>query len=125
MHYSDTFWLKFNDTSPLSGENLTEVEESSPSPLSPDQNASIHLPASLFAQIKNQTDIGVSVGVYETATLFPVSRHSGAVGSSQTQVCSNVVTAIVGQSMNTENLEDPVTITFTLNNKTDVVSQIL
>lgn len=104
---------------------MTEVEESSPSPLSPDQNASIHLPASLFAQVKNQTDIGVSVGVYETATLFPVSSRSSAVGSSQTQVCSNVVTAIVGQSRNIENLEDPVTITFRLNNKTDVVSQIL
>ena len=105
---------------------MIEVEESSPSPLSPEQNASIYLPASFFTQIKNQADIGVSVGVYETATLFPIGSHSSA-GPRQTQVCSNVVTAIVGHSMDIKTREDPVMISFrlTCNNETNVVSQIL
>ena len=95
------------------------MEETIPSPLSPEQAASIHLPASLFTQIKDHTDVEVSVGIYETATLFPISSSSNS--PRQAQVCSNVVTATVDQNESIQNLEESITIAFRLDNKVDVV----
>jgi hypothetical protein len=90
--------------------------------LSSQQNAAIYLPASLFAQITDQADLGIAVGYYETATLFPITSSSSDEGPRQTQVYSNVITATVGHSRPIDNLEERVTIAFRLQGMADVVS---
>ena len=69
------------------GETVIQVEQTTVLQLSSQQTAAIHLPASVFAQITDQTDLGIVVGYYETAALFPTR---------QTQVYSNVIAATVG-----------------------------
>ena len=99
---------------------MTQVDATTFDRLSPEENAAIRLPASTFAQIQDQRDLGVFVGYYESATLFPVSSPSDAL--KQAQVCSNVIAATVGQNMSIENLKEAVTIAFRLENKVDMVS---
>lgn len=99
---------------------MIPVEEASVDQLSPQQNAAIHLPTSVFAQIPDQTNLGIVVGYYETATLFPITGPANA--PRQTQVYSSVVSATVGQNTNIQNLEETVTIAFRLQDKVDVVS---
>ena len=101
---------------------MIQVDETTVDQLTSQQNAAIHLPASLFAQNIDQRDLGIVVGYYETATLFPITSQSHA--PRQTQVYSNVVAATVGQNMSIQNLEEAVTIAFRLKNKGNVVSYI-
>ena len=102
------------------GEAVIRVEETTFNELSSLQNAAIYLPASLFAQITDQTDVGIAVGYYEMATLFPTTVYS----SNNAQVYSNIITATVGHtdSMNIQDLEETVTIAFRLQDEVDVVS---
>ena len=99
---------------------MTQVDALTFDRLPPEQNAAIRLPTSTFARIKDQRDIGVFVGYYESATLFPVNSPSDALR--QAQVCSNIIAATVGQNMSIENLEEAVTIAFRLENKADMVN---
>ena len=104
---------------------MIQVEETTFNELSSQQNAAIYLPPSLFAQITDQADVGIAVGYYEMATLFPTTVYSPSdAGMRQTQVYSNVITATVGRidSMNIQDLEENVTIAFRLQDKVDVVS---
>ena len=102
---------------------LLSNNQMTPGLLSPQQNAAISLPQSLFQMINNSDDIGVFFGVYETATLFPVGEANIASDPSrQFQVCSNVVAATVGQNMSIQNLEDSVTVVLRLRTKQEMVS---
>ena len=104
---------------------MIQIEEITFNELSSLQNAAIYLPASLFAQITDQADIGIAVGYYEIATLFSTAVYSPNDASTrQTRVYSNVITATVGRtdSMNIQDLEETVTIAFRLQDEVDVVS---
>ena len=104
---------------------MIRVEETTFNELSSLQNAAIYLPASLFAQITDQTDVGIAVGYYEMATLFPTTVYSSNDASTkQIRVFSNVITATVGRtdSINIQDLEETVTIAFRLQDEVDVVS---
>ena len=98
-----------------------------PGQLFPEQDAAISLPASLFKVI-NTTDmsnVGMFFGLYENATLFPVGRESAANSETiQTQVCSRVLAATVGQSISVQDLQtdESVMVTFRLQNKLGMVS---
>ena len=71
----------------------------------PDQDASIALPPSLFAELRNATETGIGFTFYETSALFPLPDSS----PSNLSVGSHVIGAFVaGQSIS--NLSDPVTI---------------
>lgn len=105
------------------GETVIQVEETADIQLSSQQNAAIHLPASVFAQITDQTDLGIVVGCYETATLFPIT--STCCTLRQTQVYSKVtVAATVGHSMSIQNFEENITIVFRLQDQVDMVRQL-
>lgn len=98
-----------------------------PGQLSPYQDAGISLPASLFTKINSSkmTNIGMFFGFYENATLFPVGEQSASGREMvQTQVCSRVLAATLGQNINIRNLkpEESVIVTFRLSNKTNIVS---
>ncbi len=90
-----------------------------PGQLPPQQRAAISLPASLFQRVSTPS-VGMFFGLYENATLFPVGGEnidSGAPG--QPQVCSHILSATVGQNIDLRNLnsEDPVKLTFRLEDK--------
>ena len=105
------------------GGNQSVLDLRMPSQLSFEQDAGIRLPPSLFEKIKDQENVGVFFGRYETATLFPLSRDNGNVDTMrQTQVCSQVVAATVGQNLRLQNLTQPVTVTLKLLNKQGTVS---
>ena len=70
-----------------------------------DQDASIYLPPSLFAELENATEVGVGFTFYETAALFPLPEGS----PSNLTIGSSVIGALVG-SQSFSNLHDPVTI---------------
>ena len=97
------------------------LDQRIPGQLSPQQDAVIRLPPSLFQTISDNTNLGVFFGRYETATLFPVDRGTSQSSTSRrTQVCSQVVAATVGQNMRLKNLEQHVTVTLRLQNKQGV-----
>ena len=105
------------------GESVIQVEETADIQLSSQQNAAIHLPASVFAQITDQTDFGIVVGCYERATLFPIT--STCCTLRQTQVYSNVtIAATVGHNTSIQNLEENITIAFRLQDQVDMVRQL-
>lgn len=91
--------------------------------LSPQQDAAIILPRSLFQMINDSDSVGVFFGLYEMATLFPVGGgNADSNAPRQTQVCSQVLTATVGQSVSLQNLEQSVTVVFRLQDKEGMVS---
>ena len=63
--------------------------------------------------------VGMFFGLYENATLFPVGGENSDISAPrQPQVCSNILSATVGQNMDLRNLnEDPVKLTFRLEDK--------
>ena len=73
--------------------------------LSEDQDASILLPPSLFAELRNATESGVSFTFYETAALFPLPEDSPF----NLNIGSHVIGAFVA-GQNLSNLSEPVTI---------------
>lgn len=98
-----------------------------PGQLLPQQDAAISLPSSLFKTIKSRdmSNIGLFFAAYENAALFPVGREvDDSSTTEQTQVCSRVLAATVGQSISIENLKpnESVTVTFRLKNKIGMVS---
>ena len=103
-----------------SGDQVAQVI---PGPLSLQQNIdAISLPQSLFQTINDSANIGVFYGLYETATLFPVSpRNTDGSAPRQTQVCSRVLATTVGQNVTIVNLKEPVVVTLTLQDKEGMV----
>lgn len=70
-----------------------------------DQDASISLPSSLFAELQTTTDVGLGFTFYRTAALFPLPEDS----PSNLTIGSSVIGALVG-GQSISNLSQPVTI---------------
>ena len=98
------------------GDELThssEDEINDTSPLSPQQEAAISLPASLFESVQYHDNIGIFFAFYEQSTLFPVNTDDDdSSAPSQVQVGSPVIASTVGgDNSYIENLGEPVIIT--------------
>ena len=98
------------------GDELThssEDEVNDTSLLSPQQDAAIRLPASLFESIQYHNSIGIFFAFYEQSTLFPVNTDDDDSGApSKVQVGSPVIASTVGgDNFSIENLGEPVIIT--------------
>ena len=81
--------------------------------LSPQLDAAISLPASLFEQIVDRDNIGVFFALHEVSVLFPVHGDiSDTLISSprKTSVGSHILAATVGPAINFQNLDKPVTV---------------
>ena len=91
----------------LSGDNFQ---------LSPQQEAAINLPMSLFENniISDRESVGIFFTFYDTSTLFPVGeRHLVSSVPSETKIGSSVIAATVGGSNFTfENLTEAVRVSF-------------
>ena len=88
-----------------------------PGELSPQFNGAIGLPASLFQQIDDRSNIGVFFALYESSSLFPVTEDTNSLTSSsptRNVVGSQVLAATVGSGINFQNLSEAVTIAFRL-----------
>ena len=95
--------------------------------LSPQQGASVSLPASLFQTINSSFNIGAFYGIYNSSILFPVSASQGNDTSAdrQTQLVSNVVAVTVGlNDMTFENLPQAVRIVLGLQKEEGIVSEV-
>lgn len=90
--------------------------------LTPDQDAAINLPQSVFQQVNDSENVGIFFGRYEAATLFPVDGGTATIGARrEAQVCSRVLAATVGQNVSIQNLEQPVTVLLRLQDKEGMV----
>ena len=82
--------------------------------LSPQMDAAISLPASLFERIDDRDNVGVFFALHEASTLFPVHGDvdfSDTLNSPwKTSVGSHILAATVGPGINFQNLDEPVTI---------------
>ena len=83
--------------------------------LSSQLNAAVGLPASLFEQINNRSNIGLFFAFYESSSLFPIGEETDSSGSPiRNVVGSQVLAATVGSGINFQNLSETVTILFRL-----------
>ena len=83
--------------------------------LSSQLNAAVGLPASLFVQINNRSNIGLFFAFYESSSLFPIGKETDSPGSPiRNVVGSQVLAATVGSGINFQNLSETVTIVFRL-----------
>ena len=82
--------------------------------LSPQYDATISIPASLFQMITDRTNVGVFFAFYDTPTLFPVGGGSNVNSDAprQIEVGSHVIATTVGPGLNFQNLVEPITIMF-------------
>ena len=85
-----------------------------PGQLSPQQDAAISLPASLFQTITDREDVGIFFALYNTSTLFPVNGGINRNASRRREVGSRVLAATVGPGLNFPNLAENVTIVLRL-----------
>ena len=85
-----------------------------PGQLSPQQDAAISLPASLFRTITDREDVGIFFALYNSSALFPVNGGINHNASRQTEVGSRVLAATVGPGLNFPNLAENVTIVLRL-----------
>ena len=85
-----------------------------PGQLSPQQDAAISLPASLFQNISNREDVGIFFALYNTSTLLPVNGGINRNASRQREVGSRILAAIVGPGLNFSNLVENITIVLQL-----------
>lgn len=92
----------------LPSENGTDAH------LTPQQEAAIHLPMSLFRNIHDQQNVGMFFTFYNMSTLFPVGKHHTENSvQSRVEVGSSVIAATVGgDSSIFENLTEAVQISF-------------
>ena len=93
------------------------ADQAKPGVLSPDQEASIILPRSLFERIMNRKNVGTTFGFYNETILFPVgegSSESISIEGRETRVGSLIASAIVGLNQAFQDLQDPVVNTFQL-----------
>ena len=94
-----------------------------PGELSPELDAAISLPASLFQQINDRLNVGIFFAHYEIPNLFPVAgERDGSSLPRQTVVGSDIIAATVGPGLNFQNLDEPVTILLRLQIANETVS---
>ena len=96
----------------LPSENGTDAQ------LSPQQEAVIHLPMSLFENINDHQNIGMFFTFYNMSTLFPVGeRDTENSIPSHVKVGSSIISATVGgDNWIFENLTEAVQISFRIRN---------
>ena len=107
---------------------LASEESMVPGQLSPKQDAAIGLPPSLFEHIDTHINnyTGLVFGIYDRPTLFPVrGQNNSQKGKKRTEVGSSIISALVGVDLELQNLTQPVISTFRLQNKSEMVIQIL
>lgn len=80
--------------------------------LSPEQDAAISLPASLFQNIVDREDVGLFFALYDTSILFPINGEDNISRDAprRLEVGSRIVAATVGPDLHFQNLEENVTI---------------
>ena len=95
---------------------LGSGDQIEPGQLSPQLDAAISLPASLFERIDDRVNVGVFFALYETPTLFPVGGQLIDRTSlpKNNVVGSDILAATVGPGINFQNLDDPVTLVLRL-----------
>ena len=89
-------------------------DEVLPGQLSPQQDAAISLPASLFQTITDREDVGIFFALYNSSTLFPVDGGKNRNESRRREVGSRVLAATVGPGLDFQNLMENVTIVLRL-----------
>ena len=106
---------------------LGSGDQVDPGQLSPQLDAAISLPASLFGRINDRVNVGVFFALYETPTLFPVGGEvtDGSTLTRKNVVGSDIIAATVGPRINFQNLDDPVTIVLRLQVTEGNVSSML
>ena len=85
-----------------------------PGQLSPQQDAAISLPASLFQTITDREDVGIFFALYNSSTLFPVDRGRDRDAPRRREVGSRVLAATVGPGLDFQNLTENITIVLRL-----------
>ena len=100
---------------PTAGDNVLMLGpegQVQPGQLSPQLDAAISLPATLFERIVDHDNVGVFFALYKASTLFPVHGNFSDTVSSprKTLVGSHILAATVGPGINFQNLDEPVTI---------------
>lgn len=103
----------------ITGTNEITIDDGAqvmPGQLSPQQNAAISLPASLFGTIADRENVGVFFALYNTPILFSVDGRNStrARAPRRAEVGSSVIAATVGPGLNFSKLQDNVTIVFRL-----------
>lgn len=93
-------------------------ENGTDSQLTPQQEAVIHLPMSLFGNVNDYQNIGMFFTFYNMSTLFPVGeRDTENSVPSRVKVGSSVIAATVGgDNLIFGNLTEPVKISFRIRN---------
>ena len=89
---------------------IADEDQVTPGRLSPQQDAAISLPASLFQNIIDREDVGIFFALYNTSTLFPVNGGINRNNSRRREVGSRVLAATVGPGLNFQNLTENVII---------------
>ena len=84
--------------------------------LSPQEDAAISLPASLFSSIVDREDVGIFFALYDSSTLFPVDGRNTTRRRAprRAEVGSSVLAATVGPGLNFSMLSENVTVVFRL-----------
>ena len=90
---------------------LGSEDQVEPGQLSPQLDAAVSLPATLFEQIDDRDNIGIffALQLHEASTLFPISGNLSSTPR-KASVGSHILAATVGPGINFQNLDEPVTI---------------
>ena len=120
----DTAYYIIGDNDQMLGPD----DQLEPDQLSPQSDAAISLPASLFERIDDRDDVGVFFALHEASNLFPVGVGLG--DSSNTlnnfnfpSVGSHILAVTIGVGINFQNLDEPVSILFRLQITNNTVSR--
>ena len=85
-----------------------------PEQLSPQSDAAISLPASLFERIDDRDNVGIFFALHEASSLFPVGAGDSSNTFNFPSVGSHILAATVGVGINFQNLDEPVSVLFRL-----------
>ena len=88
---------------------LGSEDQVEPGQLSPQLDAAVSLPATLFEQTDDRDNIGIFFALHEASTLFPISGNLSSTPR-KASVGSHILAATVGPGINFQNLDEPVTI---------------
>lgn len=83
-----------------------------PGELSPQYDAAVSLPASLFQRITDRDDVGIFFALYNSSVLFPVNRRNRSSAPRVPKVGSRVLATTVGPGLNFSELTENITLVF-------------
>ena len=102
---------------------LGSEDQVEPGQLSPQLDAAVSLPATLFEQIDDRDNIGIFFALHEASTLFPIGRNPSSTPR-EASVGSYILATTVGPGINFQNLDEPVTILLRLQITNGNVSEL-